>query len=107
MKKVGCVWVLIVGDANQDGSIDASDVTDCLIPQYGYTGYLSCDFNGDGSVDASDIPYMIANYGLAKVIPSEPLLPPEIKLQKRANKLQELDKLLIKKTKKTNNNNNN
>ena len=107
MKKVGSVWVLIVGDANQDGSIDASDVTDCLIPQYGYTGYLSCDFNGDGSVDASDIPYMIANYGLAKVVPSEPLLPPEIKLQKRANKLQELDKLLIKKTKKTNNNNNN
>jgi hypothetical protein len=50
---------------------------------------------------------MIANYGLAKVVPSEPLLPPEIKLQKRANKLQELDKLLIKKTKKTNNNNNN
>ena len=107
MRKVGSVWALIVGDANQDGSIDASDVTNFLIPQYGYTGYLSCDFNGDGSVDASDIPYMIANYGLAKVVPSEPLLPPEIKLQKRANKLQELDKLLIKKTKKTNNNNNN
>jgi hypothetical protein len=107
MKKVGSVWVLIVGDANQDGSIDATDVTDLLIPQYGNIGYLSCDFNGDGSVDAADIPYMIANYGLTKVVPSEPLVIPELRNQKRIIKQQELDQKFIKKTVKTNKNNNN
>ncbi|MCX6164662.1 MAG: hypothetical protein NTU73_07340 [Ignavibacteriae bacterium] len=105
MRKVGTVWAFIVGDANQDGSIDASDVTDLLIPQYGNIGYLSCDFNGDGSVDAADIPYMIANYGLTKVIPTEPLLPPEIRIQKRMIKQQELNQIFMKKTKKINNNN--
>jgi photosystem II stability/assembly factor-like uncharacterized protein len=68
MKKVGNDWVLISGDENQDGSIDAIDVSDLII-QYGNIGYLSCDFNGDGSVDAADVPYMIANYGLTKVVP--------------------------------------
>ncbi|MCX6164918.1 MAG: right-handed parallel beta-helix repeat-containing protein, partial [Ignavibacteriae bacterium] len=106
MKKIGTGWAFIVGDANQDGSIDASDVVDLLIPQYGNTGYLSCDFNGDGSVDAADIPYMIANYGMAKYVPSEPFISPEIKTQKRMIKQQELNQIFMKKTKKTNNNNN-
>jgi photosystem II stability/assembly factor-like uncharacterized protein len=69
MKKVGNDWVLIGGDENQDGSIDAIDVSDLII-QYGNIGYLSCDFNGDGSVDAADVPYMIDNYGLTKVVPT-------------------------------------
>jgi hypothetical protein len=105
MKKIGTGWAFIVGDANQDGSIDASDVVDNLIPEYGNIGYLSCDFNGDGSVDAADIPFMIANYGMAKYVPSEPLISPEIRTQKRMIKQQELNQLLVKKTKKTNNNN--
>jgi len=94
MKKVGSDWVLIVGDANQDGSIDATDVTDFLIPQFGNIGYLSCDFNGDSSVDADDVPYMIANYGLTKVVPtliSEPMktkkqLQPNIKKETKQKK---------------------
>ena len=83
MKQIESVWVLIVGDANRDGSIDATDVTDFLIPQYGNIGYLSCDFNGDGSVDAADVPFMIANYGLTKVVPSLLSEPPEIRKQKQ------------------------
>jgi len=74
MKKIGNAWVLIVGDENQDGSIDAVDVSDLII-QYGNIGYLSCDFNGDASVDAADVPYMIANYGLTLVKPGITLTP--------------------------------
>ena len=97
MKKVGSVWVLIVGDANQDGSIDAIDVTDLLIPQFGNIGYLSCDFNGDGSVDADDVPYMIENYGLTKVVPTLEALPLEIIRQKQIIKKQELNNTFKKK----------
>jgi hypothetical protein len=82
MKQVESVWVLIVGDENQDGSIDAVDVSDLII-QYGNIGYLSCDFNCDGSVDAADVPYMIANYGLTKVVPTLLLEPNGTRKQKQ------------------------
>ncbi len=100
MKQVGSVWVLYVGDENQDGSIDAADAFD-FINQYGNIGYLSCDFNGDLSVDAADVPYLVGNYGLTKVVPTLITEPPEIRNQKILNKKVELYELL-----KMNKNNN-
>ena len=70
MKKVGNVWVFYGGDANQDGSIDANDIS-IFTAQFGLTGsYLSCDFNGDGSVDGNDVQIITANYGLTKAAPA-------------------------------------
>ncbi len=70
MKQVGNVWVLIGGDPNQDGSIDAIDLP-VFISQYGLQGYLSCDFNGDGDVNALDVQILVSNYGLTKATPLE------------------------------------
>jgi hypothetical protein len=97
MKQVESVWVLIVGDENQDGSIDAVDVSDLII-QYGNIGYLSCDFNCDGSVDAADVPYMIDNYGLTKVVPTLLLEPVGTRKQKQ-KMLQEKPNNFLKENK--------
>ena len=70
MKQVGNTWVFFGGDPNQDGSIDAMDIS-IFIAQFGYTGsYLSCDFNGDGSVDAMDVQIIASNFGLTKAVPA-------------------------------------
>jgi hypothetical protein len=69
MKKVGSVWTLFAGDANQDGSVDALDVA-IFITQFGNLGYLSCDFNGDNSVDALDVQIFIGDFGLTKAVPT-------------------------------------
>jgi hypothetical protein len=69
LKKVGNVWVIFGGDANQDGSIDGFDIV-IFVPQFGTQGYLSADFNGDGDVNASDVFIISANYGLTKAVPT-------------------------------------
>ena len=45
------------------------------------------------SVDAADVPYMIANYGLTKVVPTLIYEPPEIRNQKIMRKKAELNEL--------------
>ena len=105
MKQVGSVWVLIVGDENQDGSIDAGDAAD-FINQYGNIGYLTCDFNGDLSVDAADVPFLIANYGLTKVVPTLIEIPPEIRNQKTIIKKNELNEMFKQQKNKNTNKNN-
>ena len=43
------------GDVNQDGTIEASDLSAIDNAVFGFaTGYISTDINGDGTVDASD-----------------------------------------------------
>ena len=82
MKQVGSVWVLYGGDANRDGSIDASDIS-VFILQFGNLGYYGADFNGDGSVDATDIIIIVQNFGLIKMTPVvEPLSPETLKNRK-------------------------
>jgi hypothetical protein len=82
MKQVGSVWVLIGGDANRDGSVDATDIG-ILVVEFGNLGYLSCDFNGDGDVNASDVLIISNNFGLIKITPGvEPLSPETLKTRK-------------------------
>lgn len=75
MRKVGSVWTLYAGDANQDGAVDALDVA-LFISQFGNFGYLSCDFNGDGAVDALDVPILIGDFGMTKSVPTV-MIPPD------------------------------
>jgi hypothetical protein len=76
MKQVGSVWVLFGGDANRDGSIDATDIG-IFMGQFGNLGYYSGDFNGDESVDASDVIIILQNFGLIKITPGVVPLSPE------------------------------
>ena len=99
MKKVGSAWVLYGGDPNQDGSIDALDIS-IFIGQFGLQGYLSCDFNGDGDVNALDVQIIASNYGLTKAVPSLVLIfepgnkerlqiIPDIKKEQHKQKIQQ------------------
>ena len=52
----GSVWCFYTGDVNQDGIIDASDVSDVDNDAYaGLSGLYNTDLNGDYFVDASDL----------------------------------------------------
>lgn len=62
MKPVGSVFVLIGGDANQDGFVNPTDYT-IYKAQFGLSGYKSADFNGDGFIDGYDTPYIYNNFG--------------------------------------------
>ncbi len=82
MKQVGSVWVLIGGDANRDGSIDAGDIG-IFVVEFGMLGYLRSDFNGDEDVNAADVSIIANNFGLIKIIPGvEPLSPEVLKNKK-------------------------
>ncbi|MGE5399961.1 MAG: beta strand repeat-containing protein [Ignavibacteriales bacterium] len=64
---------MIAGDANQDGTIDATDLNNFWIPQngtpYDYSGKTS-DFNIDGTIDATDLnDYWLNNNGKATQVP--------------------------------------
>ena len=49
-------WVLYAGDANQDGIIDGSDLSNIEnLANNASSGYLPEDINGDGLVDGSDL----------------------------------------------------
>lgn len=58
MKNAGAVWTFFTGDADQNTSVDATDLatTDNDAGNY-VTGYVSTDFTGDGFVDATDFSY--------------------------------------------------
>ena len=69
-KTVNGIQVMYAGDANRDGSIDASDMEAYLRPQFGMIGAnKAADFNLDGSVDANDLDmYFRINYGIVNEI---------------------------------------
>ncbi len=50
---------VVVGDLNDDGVVDAADLT-ILLNQWGTTG--SADLNGDGVVDAADLAILLSNW---------------------------------------------
>jgi hypothetical protein len=50
------------GDLNQDGAVDAADVT-ILLDNWGATGPNIADLNGDGFVGASDFSLLLNNWG--------------------------------------------
>lgn len=50
------VYAIYVGDVNQDGLVDGSDMSDTETSNNNFeTGYLVTDVNGDGLVDGSDM----------------------------------------------------
>lgn len=83
----GTEYCLFSGDINQDGAVDATDVSavdnDAAVFA---TGYLATDINGDGSVDATDISFADNNaYNfVSKSVPpgADPLIaPPSINVK--------------------------
>lgn len=55
-KFVGNKWTIYSGDVNQDGTVDASDIS--LVDNDAYSsvsGYVNTDVNGDDFVDATDL----------------------------------------------------
>ncbi|MBK6539627.1 MAG: hypothetical protein IPG09_18370 [Ignavibacteria bacterium] len=56
MKLVEGKWCFYSGDINQDGTIDASDLSDADNDALtGESGYVNTDVTGDDVVDATDI----------------------------------------------------
>mgnify|MGYP002410368715 CR=1 FL=1 len=56
LKGVGGAWVMLAGDANQDGIVDAADLLFIKNQSDGFSqGYHPAVINGDGSVDAADL----------------------------------------------------
>jgi hypothetical protein len=56
-------WVIIVGDVNQDGTIDSGDMVPVDNGSNAYaSGYLPADINGDGTIDSGDM-ILIDNNG--------------------------------------------
>lgn len=82
MKQVGSVWVLYGGDANRDGSVDATDIG-IFVGEFGMLGYLSSDLNGDEDVNASDVLIISNNFGMIKIIPGVVPLTPEVLKNKK------------------------
>jgi hypothetical protein len=58
------------------------------------------------SVDAADVPFLIANYGLTKVVPTLIEIPPEIRNQKTIIKKNELNEMFKQQKNKNTNKNN-
>jgi hypothetical protein len=69
-KTLGSLQLMYAGDANRDGSIDASDMDDHIRPQFGMIGAnKTADFSLNGSVDADDLDlYFRINYGIINEI---------------------------------------
>ncbi len=94
-------WCIISGDANQDGSVDALDRSQCWNDR-NLTGVYATDLNGDGTVDALDrsIAWNNRNFAIQK-----PALAasPGVKQDKKVDKNNSIDshgsntKKLIKK----------
>lgn len=70
-KQVGSSWVLIGGDATQDGQVFINDYN-LLITQFGWDGYISCDMNGDTFVDGYDLLILYSNINKTKKCPGCP-----------------------------------
>lgn len=55
LKQSGNRWVIFSGDVNQDGAVDASDLSNVDNDSYNsLSGYVVTDLTGDNFVDASD-----------------------------------------------------
>ena len=55
LKKSGTKWLIFTGDADQNTTVDATDLSQADNDASNYaSGYLSTDFNGDGFIDATD-----------------------------------------------------
>lgn len=66
------VWGMIAGDANADGTVNASDYNDHWLPQNGTTFDYSKtgDFNLDGNINATDYnDFWLQNNGKATQVP--------------------------------------
>jgi len=70
LKLKGTRWTLYSGDVNQDGIIDASDLSTIDNDSYNsVSGYVITDLNGDEFVDASDLSLVDNNaYNLINLI---------------------------------------
>jgi len=56
MKLIGTLWSFYSGDVNQDGIIDAADISAIdNDATYSVSGYVNTDLNGDNFVDAGDM----------------------------------------------------
>lgn len=70
LKLKGSKYCIISGDVNQDGTIDASDLSgvenDASNSQ---TGYISTDVNGDNFIDAGDVSIVENNVGISVITP--------------------------------------
>ncbi len=56
--------VLRSPDLNQDGMVDAADLTR-LLSEFGTSGIIASDLNRDGVVDSHDLNQLLANFGAA------------------------------------------
>jgi photosystem II stability/assembly factor-like uncharacterized protein len=55
LTRVGSVWCLFSGDVNQDGTVDASDLSSVDNDAANFiSGYVTTDLTGDGFVDGTD-----------------------------------------------------
>ncbi len=61
-------FAIYSGDVNQDGIIDASDIS-AIENAVGTTGYVTTDLTGDDFVDASDISIVENNTGALAITP--------------------------------------
>lgn len=67
MQLVGAKWTIFSGDENQDGTVDASDLSDADNDALNsLSGYVPTDVNGDEFVDAGDVS-LIDNNGSISV----------------------------------------
>jgi parallel beta-helix repeat protein len=56
------VYAIYVGDVNQDGLVDGSDMSDIELENNNFaSGYIVADVNGDGIVDGSDMSIVETN----------------------------------------------
>lgn len=62
LKLVNGKWCIYAGDTNQDGFVNASDLTAVYNANVsGLSGYINTDITGDNYVDAADVSYVFIN----------------------------------------------
>lgn len=70
-------YAIISGDVDQDGTIDASDLSDIENnATLGTSGYVRTDITGDDFVDGSDVGLVENNLGYSKEVPPGAIPPP-------------------------------
>lgn len=66
------VWGMFAGDANADGAVNQSDITENWVNDAGNSGYLNNDFNLDTQVDNKDKnDFAVQNTGTGSQLPFE------------------------------------
>lgn len=75
LKQVGTRFVLVSGDANNNGQVATSDINNVIRPSIGQSGYRNGDTNLNGQVTNSDINlYVKPNVGRGTQVPSAPTI---------------------------------